>query len=50
MVCCEDGSTNTVMTNTNNGRLKMITNTLALYQNVPGESVEAVKGVQMDDR
>ena len=45
MVCCEDGSTNTVMTDTNNGRLMMTTNTLALYQNVPGESVESVNGV-----
>ena len=45
VVCCEDGSTNTVMTDTNNGRLMMTTNTLALYQNVPGESVESVNGV-----
>ena len=48
-VCCEEGSTNTlVMTDTNNGRLKMITNTLALSQNVPGEFAEAVKWIQMD--
>ena len=50
-VCCEEGSSNTpIMTDTNNGRLKMITNTLTLSQNVPGESAEAVNGVQMDNR
>ena len=38
------------MTDTNNVRLKMITNTLTLSQNVPGESAEAVNGVQMDNR
>ena len=38
------------MTDTNNGRLKMITNTLTLSQNVAGESAEAVNGVQMDNR
>lgn len=38
------------MTDTNNGRSKMITNTLALFQNVPGETVDAVKAVQIDNR
>ena len=38
-VCCEEGSTNTlIMTDTNNGRLK----------NAPGEFGEAVKCIQMD--
>ena len=38
-VCCEEGSTNTlIMTDANNGRLK----------NVPGEFAEAVKCIQMD--
>ena len=49
-VCCEEGSTNTlIMTDTNNGILKMIINALALSQNVPREFAEAVKGIQTDD-
>ena len=50
-VCCEEGSSNEpIMTDTNNGRLKMMANTLALSQNVAGESSEAANGVQMDNR
>ena len=41
---------NRSMTDTNNGlRFRMITNSLALSQNVPGESAEAVNSIQMDN-
>ena len=38
VVCCEEGSTNTLIMADTNVILKMITNTLAISQNVPEES------------